>query len=644
MNNLHKDKDLSHARGPMIVSPVGYNPHPLSYESIIKSKRDFKRAGGLHMDEYDIISNKYFKILFHFYNNDYAENKYGNGLLHPTWMYESDGNYTHNSAYSYLKMNSEDERAEMLQDFITLLSNINCNSPWYFKEISGLDAALERNIYDTIKVEEQRKKISIKCLQDSFDDRIGSLMDLYRAIVWSWQMKREVIPSNLRKFDMSIYIFNDEVIPYHSSSFKSDRLHVTDTDDLKNMNLSFRKKGDDDFAYMTNNDGLTYKTSYKYIEFHNCEFDYNSAKTPYSTLDNSQGISPEYTIDIYFDDCYETRYNEILMKEFGDLIAWDVANRHVKTEKPNRNYSEKQSYYATINETAANEEKKGFWSKLAAKATDAVSKAADQLVTTGLNWVDNHLKSAVLGNIYTYSLTNIGSQISALMNGNVLGSVNAVKEYVEAANKRKEPPAYSGNKNIHNGKEHYHIHSEEEGYVTKMGEMYGYSNYTTQTRGESYIEGGNVRFNDSLDKNIFDNNYKVAQTRGETYSYIRDSEENIIGYDLGNLDNKDHNPDYTYSPSESGWTHIEGGNNRYNNSLDKNIFDDNKYYEENINVMGESYIEGGNVRFNDSLDKNIFDDDYSEEYIKQATITNIKKSSGNSLGKLFDSNTIVNNL
>ena len=65
-------------------------------------------------------------------------------------------------------------------------------------------------------------------------------------------------------------------------------------------------------------------TSYKYIEFHNCEFDYNSAKTGYETIDNAEGITQEYTINIYYDDCYENRYNEFISKEIGDMIYLDT--------------------------------------------------------------------------------------------------------------------------------------------------------------------------------------------------------------------------------------------------------------------------------------------------------------------------------
>jgi hypothetical protein len=119
-------------------------------------------------------------------------------------------------------------------------------------------------------------------------------------------MKREVLPSNLRKFDMGIYIFSDPIFPMH--------MYDTET-----------KEGSSKIHWASfGGNGGPERTSYKYIEFHNCEIDYGSGRTGLSTLKNSEGVAPEYTIDIYFDDCYETRYNEFLDRGFGDMIALDT--------------------------------------------------------------------------------------------------------------------------------------------------------------------------------------------------------------------------------------------------------------------------------------------------------------------------------
>ena len=267
----------------------------LSYTSILNDRASFRKAGTRSGDEFNYFEtplNTYFKIFFYFHNDDAEYSGIDGGLLAPTWEIGNNEYYRYNSAWSYLKMNGENERAEKLKQFVLLLSNISSKAPWTFETVSGLDEALNRNINE-MKVEEERKKISIKCSKDSFDTRVGTLLDLYRDVVWSWKTKREIIPSNLRKFDMGIYIFSDPITNIHQGSTN------------KSATIGLESSG--------------YHASAKYIELHNCELDYNSSKSGYGDLNNIEGKEWEYTIDIMFDDIYEDRYNEFMMRKIGDM-------------------------------------------------------------------------------------------------------------------------------------------------------------------------------------------------------------------------------------------------------------------------------------------------------------------------------------
>jgi hypothetical protein len=209
-----------------------------------------------------------------------------------------------NTAYNYLLVNDEVERAEMLKQFIILLSDINSSSPWYFQEISGLDGALERKIFSDgeVKLEDKPRQFTIKCLQDAYDNRIGTLLDLYRAACFSYQNKKEIVPANLRKFNMGILVFN---APIRGKSGKSGDKYNMIT--IPDSNTTF------------------YVPSAKLIEFRNCEFDYNSAKSAWGTLNTTdEAFSPEYTITINYDDAYESRYNEIMEGVVTDFINIDI--------------------------------------------------------------------------------------------------------------------------------------------------------------------------------------------------------------------------------------------------------------------------------------------------------------------------------
>ena len=244
----------------------------ISYTTFLKDRIKFKQAGGVgnSMNLLDTPSHSFFKILFYFANNDtdYDDEV---GLLSPTWLV-CDGSdereyYNYNTAWSYLKMNDENERAEKLKQFITLLSNINCNSPWYFSEVEGMDAVMQRLNNGDIKFDE-RKKITIKCLPDAIDKRIETLLDLYRDITWSWKLKKEVLPANLRKFDMGLYIWESPVKGMHA----------------------YRPNGGDWKDSVLDENSEEYASSYKLLEFHNCEIDYDSVKSGYSSLTNKEGI------------------------------------------------------------------------------------------------------------------------------------------------------------------------------------------------------------------------------------------------------------------------------------------------------------------------------------------------------------------
>ena len=383
----------------------------LSYSNIFKDRELFRKSGtksGSDFNYTDTPGTKYFKIFFYFMNGD-SEKKDENsgGLLAPTWLrpVKETDLYQYNSAWSYLKMNCEDDRANRLENFVNLLSNISAESPWYFSEISGIDTALERKVSEKdFKIEETRKKISIKCLSDPYDDRISTLLDLYRAIVWDWQSKREIVPSNLRKFDMGIFIYNDPIVPFHKMSGGI----------LSDIFKSYEYAGIGE----TNSE---YKTSYKYIEFHNCEFDYDSSKSGLSTLTNKEGIMPEYNIDIFFDDCYETRYNEFLLQEIGDCIMQDTSSF---IQDPSLDII---PFYNEGLEKRLNFFDKGFLANLVGQVANVGVDAAKGLVNR-----------ALLGNLYTFSLTKMARQLKGVVEGDVWSTARGVSEYIKDAKKRKE--------------------------------------------------------------------------------------------------------------------------------------------------------------------------------------------------------------
>ena len=281
-----------------------------SYGDLIYDRNRFRITDGVGINRFDTPNALFYKLVFYFSDESGllgldGINGFSDDVTKSLEGIDVKKDRIKNTAYNFLLLNDELERAEMLKNFLILLSEINSKSPWYFQEISGIDSALERKVFSEgeLKIEDKPGQFTIKCLNDAYDDRIGTLLDLYRACCFSYQNKKEIVPRNLRKFNMGILLFS---APIRGKGGKSGD---------PNNRIKIPSIGERNL----------YIPSTKLIEFRNCEFDYNSAKSPFATLNTSEApFSPEYTITINYDDCYESRYNEIMQEIITDFINIDI--------------------------------------------------------------------------------------------------------------------------------------------------------------------------------------------------------------------------------------------------------------------------------------------------------------------------------
>lgn len=126
------------------------------------------------------------------------------------------------SAYNYLLQregafagtSNQIKRAQALKQFQVLLNDINTNSPWFFQSIDGLDQ-LEKIKISGFQTESgaddfdtQRtggKFLTINCLE-SINLRISALANLYNQAVFDADNMRWLVPRNMRKFTMWIFV------------------------------------------------------------------------------------------------------------------------------------------------------------------------------------------------------------------------------------------------------------------------------------------------------------------------------------------------------------------------------------------------------------------------------------------------------
>ena len=108
------------------------------------------------------------------------------------------------SIRNFYKSSKIKDRILALARFTHTLSYINSISPWFFSAINGANKLNEVNFNELTK----EKSIDIICNGDAVDMRLSTLLDMYRYACYDEINQKEIIPENLRKFDMSIVIMS----------------------------------------------------------------------------------------------------------------------------------------------------------------------------------------------------------------------------------------------------------------------------------------------------------------------------------------------------------------------------------------------------------------------------------------------------
>jgi hypothetical protein len=202
-----------------------------------------------------------------------------------------------NTAHSYLLSIGETERAKYLKKFVTVLKYIDSEMSWYFQTIEGLDEAWKRDFMSPTK----EGDITIGCLEDTTLKMTG-LIDLYRKACFDYNTAREVVPSNLRKFDLFVYVLDGVLRPelkdditVASLKKKFEELTVPSVDDIKDK-------------FRNNNDlKLPIHDATRVIfNFHKCELNLESGSGLFSSLSNADFTTSGQSLKIGYRNVSES--------------------------------------------------------------------------------------------------------------------------------------------------------------------------------------------------------------------------------------------------------------------------------------------------------------------------------------------------
>ena len=183
-------------------------------------------------------------------------------------------------------------RLKALDDFILTLKKINQEMPWYWQSLSGIDAIQK---YDPNKPYRggDESKLTIGTLE-SLDLTIAGLMHLYRTAVFDEERWSYILPCNLRKFRVWVYV--TEVRPIKnlskmSASLGFDKNAAKDSIGVDGGAIKFNLK--DAFspeAGVTNeNDNISgsKKRPFFMFELGSCEWDMTLGTAQFADLQKS---------------------------------------------------------------------------------------------------------------------------------------------------------------------------------------------------------------------------------------------------------------------------------------------------------------------------------------------------------------------
>ena len=229
--------------------------------------------------------------------------------------------YLYNIRNRYASVNI-DSRIEALGRFGYMFDKMCNETPWIFKGINGLDQISAANITDIAKDKEIELAFNIETL----DNRIATIFDLYKYACYDNVNCKEVIPANLRKFNMSVIIFHIPTIeppgPYTENTGDWWRTYENIDDywaqqqqnieNRNNHNSVALKEQFTKTMNMVNSKKLNNMMSFKMYSFFNCEFIPESLNTlnPSSMTNETPFQMDAITVKIKYDRVFEQRMNE----------------------------------------------------------------------------------------------------------------------------------------------------------------------------------------------------------------------------------------------------------------------------------------------------------------------------------------------
>lgn len=191
-----------------------------------------------------------------------------------------------------------EERLLALINFKTALIDLNKNTPWFFQGIQGIDRVMSTYEPTNPYGGGDDAKLSISCLE-SINLRVSGLMHLYRKAVFDEEKWNWILPENLRKFTMTVYVTEIRKIKNMSGINLGGIPKKISLDTIKGFPGNFKPT----LGVTNSNDGISGSAARPFFmfKFGECEFDLKSGSTPFADLTKNPGEQARQQIDISYE-------------------------------------------------------------------------------------------------------------------------------------------------------------------------------------------------------------------------------------------------------------------------------------------------------------------------------------------------------
>ena len=214
-------------------------------------------------------------------------------------------------AENYLKNVVKDsEKAESLANFKKILQRINSELPWFWQSVSGIDTTRQYGNMEEPWWGADKPAIEISCLE-TVELTVSGMIDLYKKAAYDFNRWVEVIPKNLRRFRMWVWV--SEVRDFSTSS-------------ASKAFSALQEAGGNNVV--SNDNSVKSAKPFFQIELKYCTWDIDSTSNIFADLSRSPSEVAAPTIKIFYEDVsYNAEYgnnslpnaNRTLGEMLGDI-------------------------------------------------------------------------------------------------------------------------------------------------------------------------------------------------------------------------------------------------------------------------------------------------------------------------------------